>query len=54
MKLATDAHVYGYPLETMEMPRRVINAAAPARIRAPIGSIIKQREYPRGSRWQGP
>jgi hypothetical protein len=48
--LATDAYVFGYPLVTMEMTRRVItNVAAPVGTRAPMGSIIKLREYPNAS-----
>src|SRR6476619_6501158 len=45
--LATDAYVYGYPLVTMEMTRRVVtNVAAPVGTRGPMGQIIKLREYP--------
>ena len=48
--LATDAYVFGYPLVTMEMTRRVItNVAAPAGAKAPMGQIIKLREYPNSS-----
>ncbi len=48
--LATDAYIYGYPLVTMEMTRRVItNVAAPDGTRAPMGQIIKLREYPNSS-----
>ncbi|MDD1519226.1 MULTISPECIES: DUF1254 domain-containing protein [Bradyrhizobium] len=48
--LATDAYIYGYPLVTMEMTRRVItNVAAPAGTRAPMGHIIKLRQYPDAS-----
>lgn len=48
--LATDAYIYGYPLVTMEMTRRVItNVAAPEGTRAPMGQIIKLREYPNAS-----
>ena len=48
--LATDAYVYGYPLVTMEMTRRVItNVEAPVGTRAPMGQIIKLREYPNAS-----
>ena len=36
--LATEAYIYGYPLVTMEMTRRVItNVAAPEGTRAPMG-----------------
>ncbi|MEQ1941627.1 DUF1254 domain-containing protein [Mesorhizobium sp. VNQ89] len=45
--IASDAYVYGYPLVTMEMTRRVIsNVAKPEGTRAPMGTLIKLREYP--------
>lgn len=45
--IATDAYIFGYPLVTMEMTRRVItNVAAPVGTRGPMGHIIKLREYP--------
>ena len=45
--LATDAYIYGYPLVTMEMTRRVVtNVARPEGTKAPMGQIIKLREYP--------
>ena len=45
--LATDAYIYGYPLVTMEMTRRVItNVASPLGTRAPMGQIANLREYP--------
>ena len=48
--LATDAYIYGYSLVTMEMTRRVMtNVAAPVGTRAPMGTIIKYREYPNAS-----
>jgi hypothetical protein len=48
--LATDAYIYGYPLVTMEMTRRIItNVAAPVGTRGPMGQIIKLREYPNAS-----
>jgi len=48
--LATDAYIYGYPLVTMEMTRRVItNVAAPEGTRAPMGQLIKLRQYPSAS-----
>jgi hypothetical protein len=48
--LATDAYIFGYPLVTMEMTRRVItNVAKPEGTRAPMGQIIKLREYPNSS-----
>ena len=48
--LATDAYIYGYPLVTMEMTRRVItNVTAPVGTRGPMGQIIKLRKYPDAS-----
>jgi hypothetical protein len=45
--LATDAYVYGYPLVTMEMTRRVItNVPKVEGTRGPMGQIIKLRQYP--------
>ncbi len=48
--LATDAYIYGYPLVTMEMTRRIItNVAEPVGTRGPMGQIIKLRKYPDAS-----
>lgn len=48
--LATDAYIYGYPLVTMEMTRRVMtNVAKPKGTHAPMGQLIKMREYPNAS-----
>jgi len=48
--LATDAYIYGYPLVTMEMTRRVItNVPAVAGTRGPMGQFIKLRQYPDAS-----
>jgi hypothetical protein len=48
--LATDAYIYGYPLVTMEMTRRVItNVSAVEGTRGPMGQIIKLRQYPDAS-----
>jgi len=45
--IATDAYIYGYPLVTVEMTRRVTtNAAAPVGLRAPMGQFASAREYP--------
>lgn len=45
--IASDAYIYGYPLVTMELTRRVMtNVAEPAGTRAPMGQLIKAREYP--------
>ena len=48
--LATEAYIYGYPLVTMEMTRRVMtNVAAPEATRAPMGHLVKLRQYPDAS-----
>lgn len=48
--LATDAYIFGYPLVTMEMTRRVLtNVAEPVGTKAPMGQIIKLRHYPDSS-----
>jgi hypothetical protein len=48
--LATDAYIYGYPLVTMEMTRRVItNVASAEAMKAPMGQLIKARAYPNAS-----
>lgn len=48
--LATDAYIYGYPLVTMEMTRRVVtNVAAVEGTRGPMGQFIKLRQYPDAS-----
>jgi hypothetical protein len=45
--IATDAYIYGYPLVTMEMTRRVItNVATVEGTHGPMGQIIKLRQYP--------
>jgi uncharacterized protein (TIGR03000 family) len=47
LAIATDAYVYGYPLVTMEMTRRVItNAAEPKGTHGPMGQFVNLREYP--------
>lgn len=46
-RMAIDAYVYGYPLVTMEMTRRVMtNVAQPEGSRAPMGHLLRMREYP--------
>ncbi len=48
--LATDAYIFGYPLVTMEMTRRVFtNVPKPEGTRAPMGQLIRLREYPNAS-----
>jgi hypothetical protein len=49
-RAASDAYVYGYPLVTMELTRRVItNVAEVAGTRGPMGQMIKMRAYPDAS-----
>jgi hypothetical protein len=46
-EIATAVYIYGYPLVTLEMTRRVTtNTAAPAGMRAPMGQFAHAREYP--------
>lgn len=48
--IASDAYIYGYPLVTMEMTRRVItNAAEVEGTHGPMGQFIKLRKYPDAS-----
>jgi len=48
--LATDAYVFGYPLVTMEITRRVMtNMASVEGTRGPMGQFIKLRQYPDAS-----
>ncbi len=50
LAIGTEAYIFGYPLVTMEMTRRVIsNVPAPEGTRAPMGQLIKLREYPDSS-----
>ncbi len=47
---ASDAYIYGYPLVTMEMTRRVVtNVTEQQGSRGPMGTIIKLRQYPDAS-----
>jgi hypothetical protein len=49
-EVASDAYVYGYPLVTMELTRRVITNVAEAKgSRGPMGQVIKLRSYPDAS-----
>ena len=44
---AVDAYIYGYPLVTMDMTRRQFtNVATPDAAHAPMGQILKLRNYP--------
>ncbi|HXJ77199.1 MAG TPA: DUF1254 domain-containing protein [Candidatus Methylomirabilis sp.] len=48
--LGVEAYIYGYPLVTMEMTRRVVtNVAAPEGAHAPMGQFANLREYPNAS-----
>ena len=45
--IAEDAYIYGYSLVTMEMTRRVMtNVREPEATRAPMGNLLRIREYP--------
>jgi len=47
MAIGVDAYIYGYPLVTMEMTRRVMtNVPKPEGTRAPMGQFMRVREYP--------
>jgi plastocyanin len=46
-KIGVDAYIYGYPLVTMEMTRRVMtNVAEPKGSRGPMGQFVNMRKYP--------
>ncbi len=45
--IGTEAYIFGYPLVTMEMTRRVMtNVEKPVGTRAPMGQLVRMREYP--------
>jgi hypothetical protein len=47
VRIATDAYIYGYPLVTFDMARRQqTNVAAPDGEHAPMGQMIRMRNYP--------
>ena len=44
---AVDAYIYGYPLVTMEMTRRVVtNVVAPDETHAPMGQLARLKTFP--------
>ncbi|GMU56625.1 MAG: hypothetical protein AMXMBFR33_57710 [Candidatus Xenobia bacterium] len=46
-KIAQEAYIYGYPLVTMEMTRRVMtNVARSEGTRAPMNQLVRLRSYP--------
>jgi hypothetical protein len=48
--IAEEAYVFGYPLVTMEMTRRVMtNVREAFGTRAPMGQFVRMREYPSAS-----
>jgi hypothetical protein len=48
--VAQDAYIYGYPLVTMEMTRRIVtNVASVEGTRGPMGQLVKLRQYPDAS-----
>ena len=50
LAIGTQAYIYGYPLVTMEMTRRVMtNVAEPGAKYAPMGQFARMRSYPSAS-----
>lgn len=46
-QIARDVYIFGYPLITMEMTRRVMtNVATPEALRGPMGRFLNARQYP--------
>jgi hypothetical protein len=47
MQIAEEAYIYGYPLVTMEMTRRIMtNVSESEGTRAPMGQFVRMRTYP--------
>ena len=47
LETGIEAYIYGYPLVTMEMTRRVMtNVEKPEGTRAPMGQLVRMRSYP--------
>jgi len=45
--IGVEAYIFGYPLVTMEMTRRVMtNTATPEGTHAPMGQFLLMRKYP--------
>jgi len=48
--IATEAYIFGYPLVTMDMTRRVMtNVREPEGMRAPVGQFVRTRTFPLAS-----
>lgn len=46
-QIALDAYIYGYPLITMELTKRVMtNVREPEGTRSPMGQLVRMRAYP--------
>ena len=46
-EIGSEVYIYGYPLVTMEMTRRVsTNTAEPVGLRGPMGRFVHARQFP--------